>query len=358
MSVDTVISGFDLQARWCDEMGSRFTADLMRAAANDLRENGPVAALIGDWPGNPLADALMMRFAGALHGAALSKRDDELAALYPDADPNWSMEKIWPVARDFIQREDAWMRDFLTSPPQTNETRRAIAFLPAFLSLAREAPLHMLEIGASAGLNQSWDRFRYETKNWSWGEAGGPQEKPMIDTDWRGAPPADLDVKPVIASRAACDQAPLDVRSDADVLKLAAYVWADQPERAKRLHAAILLARENDVRVDRADAADWLARKLSAPLPEGATVIYHSVVWQYMTPETRQAITALVEAAGKRADAKHRLAWVRFETLRLFGLEGQIDHMALERRLWAGVAEDRRIFLRSNGHASWVKVET
>ncbi len=355
MSIDTVISSFDLQAKWCDEMGSRFTADLMRAAASDMREGGPIAALIGDWPGNPLADALMMRFAGALHAAALSKRDEKLAALYPANDPDWSMEKIWPVARDFVVREDAWVRDFLKSPPQTNETRRTIAFLPGFLALARETPLHLLEFGASAGLNQSWDGFRYGTASWSWGKAGGP----LIDTDWRGPPPADLDVIPVIASRAACDQAPLDVRNPDHVLKLDAYIWADQPQRTTRLHAAIKLARENDVRVERADAAEWLERKLAGPLPEGTTVIYHSVVWQYLTPETRDAITRIVETTAQRADKTHRLAWLQFETARIFGLEGSIDQMALHLRLWPGEAEpeQRRIFLRSNGHASWVEVE-
>src|SRR5262249_6353908 len=152
------ISSFDLQAQWCDEMGSPFTANLMRAAARDLRDGGPVAAFIGDWTGNPLTDALMMRFAGALHAASLSGRDDRLAALYPDANSNANtrFEELWAAALDYLKRDEAWVRDFLKSPPQTNETRRSIAMLPGFLALARKGPLHLLELGASAGLLQNW----------------------------------------------------------------------------------------------------------------------------------------------------------------------------------------------------------
>ncbi len=349
MTIDTVISSFELQAGWCDDMGSPFTASLMRAAAADMRADGFVAKLIGDWPGNPLADALMMRFAGALHAAALSKRDADLAALYPDNNPNWRFDDIWPAALAFMQRDETWFREFLKSPPQTNETRRSIALLPAFLSLARHGPLHLLEIGASAGLNQMWDRFRYETPAWSWGEMGGP----FIDTDWRGDAPTDLDVRPVIASRAACDRNPLDVRNPDHGLRLSAYVWADQPERFTRLQSAIALARDANVHVESADAAEWVEAKLAGELPVGVTVLYHSVVWQYLASETRVSIEAAVEAAAKRATPERRMAWVRYEVGRLFGLDGPIDQMGIEVRSWPG--NERRVIARADGHARWVE---
>ena len=252
-------------------------------------------------------------------------------------------------ALDFLWREQDWVHTFLKSPPQTNETRRSIGLLPAFLSLARNGPMHLLEIGASAGLNQMWDRFRYETSSWSWGEKGGP----FIDTDWRGAAPAHLDVRPVIASRAACDQNPLDVRNPDHVLRLSAYIWADQPERFTRLQAAIALAREADVRVERADAAQWVAARLGGELQRGTTVLYHSVVWQYLTDESRKAITAAVEAAGARATPDRRLAWLRYEALPAFGLEGPIDHMAVQVRSWPG--DEARVLLRADGHTRWVE---
>ena len=170
MSLDRVISAFDLQVQWCEQMDAPFTAGLIRAAAADMRAGGVVAKLLGDWPGHPIADALMMRFTGALHAAALSGRDLDLAAHYPAAQPDWRMEQVWPRVLAFLARDEAWVRDFLKSPPQTNETRRAIALLPGFLSQAKHGPMHLFELGASAGLNSMWSRFRYETETWKWGE--------------------------------------------------------------------------------------------------------------------------------------------------------------------------------------------
>ena len=43
------------------------------------------------------------------------------------------------------------------------------------------------------------------------------------------------------------------------------YVWADQTARMARMSAAIAIARAKQVRVEGADAADWLALRLGAP---------------------------------------------------------------------------------------------
>ena len=45
--------------------------------------------------------------------------------------------------------------------------------LGGFLTVAAETGLglRVLEIGASAGLNLRWDRFRYEAPDWAFGDA-------------------------------------------------------------------------------------------------------------------------------------------------------------------------------------------
>jgi hypothetical protein len=269
-----------------------------------------VATLVAAWPNNPRADALSLRIAGALHAASLTGRDPALAALYPASDPGWRIDKVWPAARALLQREQTWVREFICSPPQTNETRRSIALLAGFLAFAKQwsGPIDMLEIGASAGLNLYWDRFAYRTKNWSWGSASPV----LIDTDWNGpAPPIDAALS--VRHRAACDLNPLDIADFVQRMQLKSYVWPDQADRLARFDGAAALALEQGVKVERADAAEWLARKLNARANDSATIVYHSVFLQYPPREAREAIIAAIREAGESATSQAPLAWVRLE---------------------------------------------
>lgn len=325
-------------------------AELMAAIAADLAAGGASARAFGDWPGDPIADALAVRVAGALQAAALSGRDPALAAQYPAARPDWNVKELWPIAQAFLDRERDWVVAFIQSPPQTNETRRAVALLPGFLELAHNGPLHMLEIGASAGLLQSWDKFRYQTASWSW----GPEDGPLMDAEWRGSAPRDLDVRVEIASRAGCDRNPLDVNNADQMLRLRSYVWADQKDRFARLDAAIALARRQQIHIDRADAGLWLAEKLAGELPLGTTVLYHSVVSQYLSGETRSTMETAIADAASRATPERRFAWLRFEPNPILDVDGPIDDMAVELQIWPEAS--KRIIAKAHGHGRWVEL--
>lgn len=349
--IERILAHFRQQAGFCAEYGSPFTGALIEAMARDLESGGPVAALVADWSTNPAADALALRLAGALHEAVLTGRDPALATLYPARDPAYSAEKAWPVARAFFERERDWVRAFISSPPQTNETRRSIALLSAFLAFAENwsGPIDTLEIGASAGLNLNWDRFAYQTQSWSWGEGAV-----RINTDWRGEPPP-VSAAPKVRHRAACDLNPLDIRDDAQRLRLKSYVWPDQPDRLARFDAAVALALETGVRVERADAAEWLARKLAARASDAATLVYHSVFLQYPPKEARAAIVAAITEAGAKANAAAPLAWVRMEPEAVLdgvdnGLRFVIDLIT-----WPG--GERRILGYTDGHVRAVYAE-
>jgi hypothetical protein len=164
----------------------------------------------------------------------------------------------------------------------------------------------MLELGASAGLNMNWDRFGFTHPEWN-----RTSHTPLIPTRIDGAPPPWRDIK--VASRAACDQNPLDYNDPEQRLHLRAYVWADQTARLERLNAALDLARGQGHRVEKADAAEWVRRKLSGDLPVGTSVIYHSVFYQYPPKDVRAAIRDAIEEGGSRTTPDRRLAWVRFE---------------------------------------------
>lgn len=335
---------------FCNEYGSPFTAQLIARMGEDIEAGGPVADLLRGWPTNPRADALSLRLTGALHAAALTGRAPALAALYPTTAQNWRMDEVWPAARAFLAREQDWVREFIRSPPQTNETRRSIALLAGFLTFAKHwnGPVDMIEIGASAGLNLHWDRFAYRTQSWSWGQASPV----VIDTDWRGpAPPVDAPL--AIRHRAACDLNPLDLADPDQLLQLKSYIWPDQADRLARFEGAVALARAQGAKVERADAGQWLAEKLRNRASDGATIIYHSVFLFYPPRQAREAIIGAIETAGANATRQAPLAWVRLEPEALIDGVRDSSRFVADIITWPG--GKRRVLGYTDGHVRSVE---
>jgi hypothetical protein len=344
-----ILDHFREQAGFCRMLGSPFTAALIDAMADDIAGDGVVADLVGAWASNPRAEAVSLRLAGALHFAVLTLRDPGLAAVYPSANPNWRIETVWPFAQAFLRREAAFVRSFLESAPQTNETRRTIGLLPGFLHLSARfgLPLDLLELGASAGLNQVWDRFHYRTAGWAWGPANGP----VIDTDWTGAVPH-VEQFPIVRSRRACDLRPIDLE-DADArARLKSYVWADQPDRLARLDGAVAMARAAGVKVEAADAEDWIKACLAQREGDGVTVVFHSVFYQYPPSHKRQAIADAIEVAGAAATAQAPLAWLRYEPEPLLIDAPDSIRFIVDLITWPG--RERRLIAATDGHARHV----
>lgn len=344
-TTEKILAHFAEQSAFCFAFGSPFTGELVARMRDDIEAGGPISALLANWQGNPRADVIALRLAGAAHAAALTHRDEKLAALYPPQSPEWRMDEIWPLVRALFEREHEWARAFIQSAPQTNETRRSIALLAGFLAFADtwRGPLDMIEIGASAGLNQNWDRFAYRPNGWSWG-ADSPV---VVDTAWNGAPPP-VDAPIEVRSRAACDLNPLDIRDAAQRLQLKSYIWPDQPERLSRFDGAVALALANDTKVERADAAVWLKRKLDARVGDAATVVYHSVFLQYPPREARQTIADAIAQAGAAAKREAPLAWVRLEPEALTDNIRDSLRMVLDLTTWP--SGERRILAYTDGH--------
>lgn len=326
-SRSAVLAAFDTQVGWCEALGSGFTAAVLRAVACDVAAGGIAADLIGAWPGDPVADALPLRVAGALHGLVLTGAAPDLAAAYPPA-PVPAPDDLRALLRAAMARHRRAVADGLTSPPQTNEVGRSAVLLGGFLRIAAETrlPLRLREIGASAGLNGRWPAFHYRIGTRTWGDSRSPVR---LAPRWAGPLPP-LDAPLSVAEWRGCDRAPIDVDDAAQRLRLRSYVWPDQPERLARLDGAVALALADGRRVERADAAAWLRGRLAEPAEGCVTVLYHSVVWQYLPDETRRDIVASLEAAGAAATAAAPLAWLRFEPV------PDEPRPTLRLRLWPG----------------------
>jgi len=346
MSFD-LVAAFREQAHYCGLLGSPFTQRLLECAADDIQADGLIARLYklrSDWRRE---DAAPLRLAGALHARARDGLDRTLGALYPVPDRSWDISAIWAQAMRAVAKDPQHFVSFLQRAPQTNETARSIALLPAFLELGKDgAPLHMLELGASAGLNLYWDKFEYDARGWSWRGGRGPR----ITTQWEGSAPTYLGPLNV-ASRAGCDLQPLDIRNAGERARLRAYIWADQFTRLARFDESVSVALAAQTRVDAADAADWIGAKLEEPLKDGVTVVYHSVFQQYLSDSAQSAIEAAIEAASARATLAQRLAWVRFEHDQMLGGDG--DSYWVDCAHWP--EGGRRRLAEVDAHGRWVR---
>lgn len=297
-----VAAVFEDQARSCEALGSPFTARVLRAAPRLIDPASTLGARIEGWPGEigSSGASVPLRLAGGLHALALT---GPLARAYPP-EPAGDLDRA--LRRAFAEHE-ARLSAWLEGPPQTNEVRRAAAPIAAahLLTARHGLPIVSSEVGASAGLNLSFHRFALETAAFR----RGPADPVLTLTpEWDG--PAPPDASPTITGRAGCDLAPLDPHDPADLLRLRAYLWPDQPHRRALTDAAAAAA---DMPVERASAVDWLRGRLARPLPGRLHLILHTVAWQYLTPEDQAEGRALIEAAGRRATPDAPLARLGME---------------------------------------------
>ncbi|QMW22833.1 DUF2332 domain-containing protein [Sandaracinobacteroides saxicola] len=294
------------QAGWCDALGSPFTALLCRLIADRLDPAGAMALRLDPLPNNHAADATVLRLTGALHAQVRQGRAPMLAALYPPA-PLPDPQALWAALEPVLA--DPALLPWLDSAPQTNEVARSGVLMPGMMVVAAETglPLRLFELGASAGLNLRLDHYRYRLGTLETGPADAPL---LLAPVWQGADPPGATVR--VVARAGVDLNPLDVGSADDARRMLAYVWPDQRERLARMEAAIAAARADPPPLTRGDAADFVEAKV-APEAGAATVVFHSIAFQYFPKNVQARIAAHMAAMGARASAQAPLAWLRFE---------------------------------------------
>ena len=279
---------------------SRLYVELMRGAADDADAGGVVAAVFAGDPATP-GSVPELRLLAALHHLVLSGDAPQLARYFPSAGGDAPPQGAWPVARATIAEHADAVRALARRTVQTNEPGRCVALYGALLWLSERhgLPIRLLEIGASAGLNLNVDRFRYVVGGRPLGDPGSPLE---LAEPWIGSPvpdPAAAAARLQIGERAGCDRSPIDATTHEGRLTLQSYVWPDEPERIARVARAAAVAVRHPVSVERRNAAAWLLERLVEPRPGRLTVVWQSVVDQYLDEGERDTIrSAFASAAG------------------------------------------------------------
>ncbi len=282
------------QAAWCAELGSPLYASLLEKAADDVEVKGPVWQVLRGFEEEPGTAAVALRLMGAVHRLVLDDTLQDLAKHYPSTGGEGDLHATWPLFRQALVDHKDEIRKLLANGCQTNEVGRSAALLGGFLEVAHrtDLPLRILEIGASAGLNLRWDRYRYESAEGAWGE---PSAQVRFTHSYDVPPP--MNRKADVVERKGCDLHPIDPTTEEGALTLRSFVWADQLGRLAQLDGAIEIAAEMPVAVEQIDAAAFLERELARPRPDVATVVYHSVFMQYVDEPGRQRISQAVDSA-------------------------------------------------------------
>jgi hypothetical protein len=314
------------QARACEAMGSPLYASLLGRAAEDAARGGPSWSVLAAHVAPGRGGAVALRFLAAVHRLVLQGRLPELARHYPSAGGSTGLPGTWDAFAQALERYEQEIRELVALPCQTNEVGRCAALAFGFLEIAAAygLPLRLLEVGASAGLNLRWDHFRYDGGGAAFGDPASPVQLTGL---WKEAPRG-IGAPISVVERLGCDLQPLDPSLEADRLALRASIWADQPLRMARLNGALAVALRVPARVEQASLERWLPALLAERREGVATVVYHSVVGEYLSDEVRARFHAALEHAGVEATPSEPLGWLRLEPT------SEVRHHALTLTLW------------------------
>lgn len=332
------------QSAACGSLGSPMYAALLARVADDVEAGGPCAQVLAGHADVPGPSATALRLAGSVHRLVLQRRAGALAAYYPSVGGTWEPEGGWEAFRTLLATEPAAVQEWLDRPPQTNEVGRSAGLMAGLLALTErfgDLPVRLVEIGSSGGLNLLVDRFRYTTDD---GRSVGPPDSPV---ELAGAWSGDVPLRapwPRLVERVATDVLPVDVSTIEGRLALTAYVWPDQAQRHERLRGALALAAATPVPVRRAGAAA-VADDL-ALAPGALTVLWHSVMWQYLGPDEQHHVRARIDALGATATPATPFAHLFLEPTRRTPDSEHEFLVVLES--WPG--GDRQVLATSSGH--------
>ncbi|WP_326554250.1 DUF2332 domain-containing protein [Micromonospora sp. NBC_01813] len=250
---------------------------------------------------------------GAVHHLLLQGTPDPLADYYASVAGSHARPvdaATGPTFVRFCETHFARIAAILaTRLVQTNHVQRALV-LRLGLALVRRstsAPVCVVEVGASAGLNLHAGSYAFTVGQATFGDRACPVR---IQVE---VPPTDLlpdlDQLPAIADVVGIDLDPPDLTDADDRAWLRALVWPENTRQATQLREAMNLVAANPPQVLRGNAIDvapGVARALPPGLPR---LVVHTATRIHVPAEDQPAFDAAIAA---------------------FGVDGPLLHLALE----------------------------
>jgi hypothetical protein len=240
-------------------------------------------------------------FFGAVHLLLLGGTRHPLARFYPSIagpralPPGGAGPALVSFGREHAAELAATISTRLV---QTSQVQRAAGLRLGLSVIAGEVPgpVHLIEAGASAGLNLRFDRYGYRLNGRQFGDPASPVQ---LAVECHGPGPLpDLDRQPAIASVLGVDLHPVDAADPAERAWLEALVWPENHGQRALLAVALELAAADPPPLRAGDVADVLPA-IAGSLPAGQPrVVFHAATRLHVPAGRRAAFDAAIERAG------------------------------------------------------------
>lgn len=286
-------------------------------------------------------------FLAAVHFLLLQNPQEELATYYPSISPKAKGEIPILLFRKFCEENRDSILDILAKRiVQTNAVNRT-AYLMPILSEAFDKPIHLVDIGASSGLNLYLDAYSYD-----YGDAGtfGDGKMKIQSIIQEGEMPA-FSKMIQIKRRIGIDQNPLDLTDQDTANWLKALIWPDMLDRFQRFSAALEIAKKDPITLIKASSIDDFESILrSIPISE-PLAIYHTHVLYQFSPEDRKAFRAMLNRLGTTRD----FLYLAVEGGSVFDKGLPSGKFLVEKNEFKAGIQKSSFIAEVEGHGRWIK---
>jgi hypothetical protein len=297
-------------------------------------------------------------FFGAVHRLLLRGVSHPLAGYYPSV--------VGPAARPAAEAGPALesfgrayapelVETIRTRLVQTSVVQRTLGLRIGLSAIAASAPLagplHVIEVGASAGLNLRFQRYGYRLGGRQYGDPDSPVQ---LAAEVYGADPLpDLNRMPEIGQVQGVDLNPVDA-TDPDAREwLEALVWPENHAQRELLGRALAVVAADPPPIQAGDAIDVLP-ELAARLPAGEhRLVFHAATRMHVPRERRPAFDDAIRAAGETGP----LWWIAVEVGPQPDPRPQPSRMGAALQLRDPAGNSRTVAV-VDGHLRWIETVT
>jgi hypothetical protein len=233
---------------------------------------------------------------------------------------------------------------------QTSQVQRATGLRVGLSVIADEVPgpVHVIEVGASAGLNLRFGSYGYRRNGRQFGDPASPVQ---LIAECHGPLP-DLDHQPAIASVLGIDLHPVDAADPGERAWLEALVWPENHRQRALLAVALGLAAADPPPIRAGDAIDVLPG-IAGALPAGQPrVVFHAATRMHVPAGRLAAFDAAIGHVGDTGP----LWWLSIEDApdaQSRALNARRGPALQLRRPGAAAAETIAIV---DGHLAWIEM--